>query len=296
MALRAFVDSGPHPGAQTGDLERFRDFLREGAPGPHAYVVLLGLDAFNPPALFRALTKGLPYRAFERFVRNSQLPANRVMALIDVPRRTLTRRKRDGRFLPSESGIASSAPHGSSPRRWPSSKAIPLRRRIGSRRRNARLGPRRHSISREPRSAREKSSGSSDASSTASFPDRPRTTCAAPRTRLRGSRRGASSKPGTWATPSTAKAHGRTAAAGLHLACRWFTWRKAPRWRHSSCSCTSDEGRRCRPTCSSPARFQATSSRRWIRHACLRAGARSRLLPICNCSEMNGSPARHRRY
>jgi putative toxin-antitoxin system antitoxin component (TIGR02293 family) len=90
-------------GAQTADLERFRHFLRQGAPGPHAYVVLLGLDAFDPPALFRALTKGLPYRAFERLVRNSQLPAERVMALIDVPRRTLARRKRDGRFLPSES-------------------------------------------------------------------------------------------------------------------------------------------------------------------------------------------------
>ena len=103
MALRAFVDPAAHLGAQTADLERFQDFLRQGAPGPHAYVVLLGLDAFDPPALFRALTKGLPYRAFERFVRNSQLPADRVMALIDVPRRTLTRRKRDGRFLSSES-------------------------------------------------------------------------------------------------------------------------------------------------------------------------------------------------
>jgi putative toxin-antitoxin system antitoxin component (TIGR02293 family) len=104
MAHTAKVDTdGIHRSAPSRDLERFRRFLSQGAPGPYAYVVLLGMETFEPPALFRALRKGFPYRAFERFSRNSAMPAERVMALIDVPRRTLTRRKREGRFLPSES-------------------------------------------------------------------------------------------------------------------------------------------------------------------------------------------------
>jgi len=87
----------------TKDVLRFRQFLTRGGPGPHAYVILLGMDTFDAPALFRALRKGFAYRAFEHLRRNSTLSAERVMALIGVPRRTLSRRKRDGRFLPDES-------------------------------------------------------------------------------------------------------------------------------------------------------------------------------------------------
>jgi putative toxin-antitoxin system antitoxin component (TIGR02293 family) len=87
----------------TKDLDRFRQYLRRGAPGPHAYVVLLGLETFDPLDLLRAVKKGLPYRTFERFRRNTSLSFERVTDLIDIPRRTMTRRKRDGRFLPDES-------------------------------------------------------------------------------------------------------------------------------------------------------------------------------------------------
>jgi putative toxin-antitoxin system antitoxin component (TIGR02293 family) len=77
--------------------------LQRGAPGPHAYVVLLGLETFDPLDLVRAVKKGLPYRSFERFRRNTSLSSARVTHLVDIPRRTLTRRKREGRFLPDES-------------------------------------------------------------------------------------------------------------------------------------------------------------------------------------------------
>lgn len=97
------VDAGQHGIAATKDLQRFRQFLRQGAPGPHVHVVLLGMETFDPPELFRAVRKGFAYRTFEHFSRNSALSAERVMALIGVPRRTLTRRKREGRFLPDES-------------------------------------------------------------------------------------------------------------------------------------------------------------------------------------------------
>jgi putative toxin-antitoxin system antitoxin component (TIGR02293 family) len=66
-------------------------------------VILLGLETFEPLDLLRAMKKGLSYRTFERFRRNTSLSFARVTALIDIPRRTMTRRKREGRFLPDES-------------------------------------------------------------------------------------------------------------------------------------------------------------------------------------------------
>jgi putative toxin-antitoxin system antitoxin component (TIGR02293 family) len=85
------------------DVARFHDFLEHGSPGPHAYAVLLGLDAFDAPQLLRSITRGFPYRTLERFQRNTSLPLERITDLVDIPRRTLTRRKGEGRFLPEES-------------------------------------------------------------------------------------------------------------------------------------------------------------------------------------------------
>jgi putative toxin-antitoxin system antitoxin component (TIGR02293 family) len=89
--------------AGISDMERFRLFLRRGSPGPYAFVVLLGLKTFDAPALLRSVKKGFQYRTFEHLVRNTALSSEIVTALIDIPRRTLTRRKRAGRFLPDES-------------------------------------------------------------------------------------------------------------------------------------------------------------------------------------------------
>src|ERR1700681_1604134 len=101
----AAAEAVPHRKVDTAtrDLDRFRRYLRRGAPGPHAYVILLGLETFGPLDLLRAVKKGLSYRTFERFRRNTLLSFERVTDLIDIPRRTMTRRKRDGRFLPDES-------------------------------------------------------------------------------------------------------------------------------------------------------------------------------------------------
>ena len=102
----ATIATVPHRSVDTPtnkDLERFRQYLRRGAPGPHAYVILIGLEMFEPLDLLRAVKKGLPYRTFERFRRNTSLSFERVSDLIDIPRRTMTRRKREGRFLPDES-------------------------------------------------------------------------------------------------------------------------------------------------------------------------------------------------
>ena len=105
MAHMTRIETVPHRSVDTPtkDLDRFRQYLRHGAPGPHAYVILLGLETFDPLDLLRAMKKGLSYRTFERFRRNTSLSFERVTALIDIPRRTMTRRKRKGRFLPDES-------------------------------------------------------------------------------------------------------------------------------------------------------------------------------------------------
>lgn len=89
--------------AITSDLTRFRELLESGGSGPYFYVVLLGLDARDFLRVLRAVDRGLPYRAFEQFVRNTGLPAEKVADVIGVPRRTLTRRKQTGRFPPDES-------------------------------------------------------------------------------------------------------------------------------------------------------------------------------------------------
>jgi putative toxin-antitoxin system antitoxin component (TIGR02293 family) len=85
------------------DVERLRAFFREGAPGPNAHVVLLGLSIFDTADLVSAIEKGFRYQTFERFRRNIALPVETIMALVSIPRRTLTRRKLEGRFAPDES-------------------------------------------------------------------------------------------------------------------------------------------------------------------------------------------------
>jgi putative toxin-antitoxin system antitoxin component (TIGR02293 family) len=87
----------------TSDLVRFHQRLRRGRPGPYAYAILIGLDVSEVATLLRAIERGISYRAFERFRRNTSLPLDRLIDLVQIPRRTLTRRKADGRLLPDES-------------------------------------------------------------------------------------------------------------------------------------------------------------------------------------------------
>lgn len=85
------------------DVERYRDFLTKGSPGPHAYTVLLGLKHFDLPSVLKAVRQGFPWKAFDRFVENIGLPADQVGAMLGIPKRTLARRKAEKRFQPDES-------------------------------------------------------------------------------------------------------------------------------------------------------------------------------------------------
>ena len=89
--------------SRAPDVEKFRGFLRSGMPGGHAYVVLLGMRRFDFPGIIEEIGKGLPYSAFERLQRNTGLSTETLLELLQIPRRTLTRRKSAGRLSAEES-------------------------------------------------------------------------------------------------------------------------------------------------------------------------------------------------
>ena len=90
-------------GASTPDLGEIQSRIRAGRTEGHFYVALLGLRTYEPLALDRQVRKGLGYSTFSRFQRNTGLTAGSIAELIQIPTRTLTRRKAEGKFAPEES-------------------------------------------------------------------------------------------------------------------------------------------------------------------------------------------------
>ena len=85
------------------DEARFRALLQDAGTGPLNYVALLGLDVVDFPTVLEAIDRGLPYRVFDQLLANTGLDYEELVALVGIPRRTLTRRKQAGRFDPIES-------------------------------------------------------------------------------------------------------------------------------------------------------------------------------------------------
>jgi putative toxin-antitoxin system antitoxin component (TIGR02293 family) len=85
------------------DLEVFRGFISRGAPGPHYYVILLGLHTYDLPDLLRSVQRGFAFGVLERLHRNVALDIDELTDLLQISQRTLTRRRKEGRFLPDES-------------------------------------------------------------------------------------------------------------------------------------------------------------------------------------------------
>ena len=70
----------------------------------HRYAtVLLGLRKTGALSLAAAVRNGLAYRALDRFARETELPLGALGELIQIPSRTLVRRKTEGRLQPEES-------------------------------------------------------------------------------------------------------------------------------------------------------------------------------------------------
>lgn len=74
-----------------------------GTLGDHSYVSLLGLMTFELPELLRSIEGGLSYRVFDTFVEQTGFSADRVAEFADIPRKTLTLRREEGRFSRDES-------------------------------------------------------------------------------------------------------------------------------------------------------------------------------------------------
>jgi putative toxin-antitoxin system antitoxin component (TIGR02293 family) len=89
--------------APKSDLRKFRKYLKSGMPGPHAYVVLLGMHQFDWPGVLAQIDKGLPFSAIERFLGNSGLTQPQLLDLIGIAPRTFMRRKKEGHLSPAES-------------------------------------------------------------------------------------------------------------------------------------------------------------------------------------------------
>ncbi|MDX1997900.1 MAG: antitoxin Xre/MbcA/ParS toxin-binding domain-containing protein [Thermoanaerobaculia bacterium] len=77
--------------------------LLTAAPFPTFAGQLLGLGQADLLSLDRAVRSGLSYQAVERLAAEIELPLPQISDLIQVPSRTLLRRKSEGRLHPDES-------------------------------------------------------------------------------------------------------------------------------------------------------------------------------------------------
>jgi putative toxin-antitoxin system antitoxin component (TIGR02293 family) len=85
------------------DVAAYRKRIRSGRPGAHYYVKLLGLETDDPLKLAARVQRGLPFGALERFQRNTALSTIDLAEVVQIPVRTLMRRKAQRRLQPDES-------------------------------------------------------------------------------------------------------------------------------------------------------------------------------------------------
>lgn len=63
----------------------------------------LGLPARSTPELIRHIQEGLPFKALETLSLKSGIPPGEIASAMNIPQRTLARRKASGRFASEES-------------------------------------------------------------------------------------------------------------------------------------------------------------------------------------------------
>ena len=91
--------TGEKMSADVAELwKRVKSGHREG----HFYVALFGLRKYDALYLVAQIRRGFTYSAFERFQRNTELPYRLLAQIVEIPERTLARRKESGRFEPDE--------------------------------------------------------------------------------------------------------------------------------------------------------------------------------------------------
>jgi putative toxin-antitoxin system antitoxin component (TIGR02293 family) len=67
------------------------------------YVALLGMQPAEPPEILRRVEAGLSFEAFEELQKNARFTAAELSGLVGIRRRTLQRRREEGRLDPDES-------------------------------------------------------------------------------------------------------------------------------------------------------------------------------------------------
>lgn len=87
----------------TPDIAEVKAHFAKGTRAEYFYVALLGLRNYKPFKIYIQLRQGLPYSAFKRFQRNTRLSSAAIAELIQLPTRTMARRKEAGRLQPDES-------------------------------------------------------------------------------------------------------------------------------------------------------------------------------------------------
>ncbi len=75
---------------------------RKGRSG-NSYVLLLGIEVGQTPALLKRIKDGLGYNSWESFIRNTDLRKEDAINLVQISSRTLARRREEGRLHPDES-------------------------------------------------------------------------------------------------------------------------------------------------------------------------------------------------
>ena len=84
-------------------VDRYLRQVRETPQRAHAYVALLGLPTTETAELHARVREGLSWETFERLRQVLDLPASGAASLVQIPARTLARRKAGRRFEPGES-------------------------------------------------------------------------------------------------------------------------------------------------------------------------------------------------
>jgi len=84
------------------DLSTLLEMIAAGTESELSFALLLGLPT-DAAAVRNAVDAGLEYNAWERLLRNTGLDREALRATLQIPARTLSRRKSKGRFSPTES-------------------------------------------------------------------------------------------------------------------------------------------------------------------------------------------------
>src|ERR1700694_4421822 len=87
----------------SADLAEMWRLVKSGNREGHFYAALFGLRRYDTLYLIAQIQRGLTYAAFERFQRNTALSYQTLASLVEIPERTLARRRTTGRLDPEES-------------------------------------------------------------------------------------------------------------------------------------------------------------------------------------------------